>query len=391
MLKRNSVVKDAVVAMQVAIESGDREKITTAFENFGESIASVVREEFESANGDNEILLQRGFRVLTNAEQKYYEKVIEAGKEKTVQAMNGLLTPEVMPNTIIEDVYKDLTEEHELLGKINFVSVQYLTRWILNDHTADSAVWGDVNDEITKEITSAFKTIEMAQCKLSAFAVIEKDMLELGPVFLDAYIRAFLKEALARALEKSIISGSGHKCPIGMDRDVHEGVNVNTTTGYPQKTAVKLSSFMPAEYGKVLSMLAVSEKGHNRVFDKVTLICNMQDYLSKVMPATTVLTAVGSYATSLFPFPTEVIRSAELETGKAILTLPEEYFMGLGTSKDGQLEYSDEFKFLEDKRVFKVKLHGMGRAYDNTVAILLDISKLKPAYVQVEMTSDATE
>ena len=141
MLKRNSVVKDAVVAMQVAIESGDREKITTAFENFGESIASVVREEFESANGDNEILLQRGFRVLTNAEQKYYEKVIEAGKEKTVQAMNGLLTPEVMPNTIIEDVYKDLTEEHELLGKINFVSVQYLTRWILNDHAADSAVW----------------------------------------------------------------------------------------------------------------------------------------------------------------------------------------------------------------------------------------------------------
>ena len=138
-------------------------------------------------------------------------------------------------------------------------------------------------------------------------------------------------------------------------------------------------------------MLAETEKGHNRTFDQVTLICNMQDYLSKVMPATTVLTAVGSYATNLFPFPTEVVRSAELETGKAILVLPEEYFMGLGTSKEGTLEFSDEFKFLADQRVFKVKLHGMGRAYDNTVAILLDISKLKPAYVQVEMTSDVTE
>ena len=391
MLKRNTVVKDAVVAMQAAIETGDKEKITNAFENFGESIASAVREEFESANGDNEVLLQRGFRVLTSAEQKFYEKVIEAGKQKTVQAMNGLLTPEVMPNTIIEDVYKDLTEEHPLLERINFVSVQYLTRWILNDHTADCAVWGDVNEEISKEITSAFETIEMAQCKLSAFAVIDKDMLELGPVFLDAYIRTYLKESLAKALEKSIICGNGHKSPIGMDRDIHEGVDVNTSTGYPQKTAVKLTSFMPAEYGKVLAMLAETEKGHNRTFDQVTLICNMQDYLSKVMPATTVLTAVGSYATNLFPFTTEVLRSAELETGKEILVLPEEYFMGLGTSKEGTLEFSDEFKFLADQRVFKVKLHGMGRAYDNTVAILLDISKLKPAYVQVEMTSDVTE
>jgi hypothetical protein len=391
MLKENAVVKDAVVAMQSAIETGDREKITAAFENFGESIANTVREEFESANGDNDVLLQRGFRVLTSTEQKFYEKVIEAGKQKTVQAMNGLLTPEVMPNTIIEDVYRDLTEEHPLLDKINFVSVQYLTRWILNDHTADCAVWGDVNEEITKEITSAFRTIEMTQCKLSAFAVIDKDMLELGPVFLDAYIRTYLKEALAKALEKSIICGNGHKSPIGMDRDIHEGVNVNTSTGYPQKTAVKLTSFMPAEYGKVLAQLAKTEKEHNRVFDQVTLICNMQDYLSKVMPATTVLTAVGSYATNLFPFPTEVVRSAELETGKAILVLPEEYFMGLGTSKEGTLEFSDEFKFLEDQRVFKIKLHGMGRAYDNTVAILLDISKLKPAYVQVEGTPDTTE
>ncbi len=388
MLKGNSVVKNSVVAMQAAIESGDKEKITAAFEKFGESIASAVREDFETANGDNEVLLQRGFRVLTTAEQKYYEKVIDAGKQKTVQAMNGLLESEVMPNTIIEDVYKDLTEEHPLLDKINFVSVQYLTRWILNDHTADTAVWGDVNDEITKNITSAFRTVEMTQCKLSAFAIIEKDMLELGPVFLDAYIRMFLKEAIAKALEKAIISGSGHKCPIGMDRDVHEGVNVNSSTGYPQKTAVKLTSFMPAEYGKVLANLAVTEKGHSRTFDQVTLICNMQDYLSKVMPATTVLTATGNYATNLFPFPTEVVRSAELETGKAILVLPEEYFMGLGTSKEGTLEFSDDFKFLADQRVFKVKLHGMGRAYDNTVAILLDISKLKPAYVMVEGTPD---
>ena len=390
MFKANSKVRDAVVAMQNAIASGNNEAITQAFEQFGDSIAASVQAEFESAHGDKEVLLQRGFRVLTAAEQSYYEKVIAAGKEKTVQAMNGLLAPEVMPTTIIEDVYRELTEEHPLLNRINFVSVQYLTRWILNDHTADSAVWGEINDEIAKEITSAFRTVELTECKLSAFAIIEKDMLDLGPVFLDAYIRTFLKEALAKALEKAIISGSGHNCPIGMDRDIHKGVNVNSETGYPQKKAEKVTSFLPEEYGKVLAKLAKTERGNDRVFDQVTLICNMQDYLSKVMPATTVLTAIGTYSTSIFPFPTEVIRSSEMDTGKALLVLPEEYFMGLGTGKDGVLEFSDDFKFLQDQRVFKIKLHGMGKAYDNTVALLLDISELKSAYIQVEGTKDAT-
>ena len=390
MLKNNTMVREAVVAMQSAIEGGNKESIQAAFEQFGESIAASVQADFESAHGDREILLQRGFRVLTAAEQKYYQKVIEAGKQNTIQSMNGLLRPEVMPQTIIEDVYKDLTKEHPLLDRINFVSVQYLTRWILNDHTADTAVWGEVNDEITKAITSAFKTIELTQCKLSAYAVIEKDMLDLGPSFLDAYIRTFLKEALAAALEKAIISGSGHNCPIGMDRDIHKGVSVNSETGYPRKTAIKVKSFLPKEYGKILSNLAKTETGHSRTFDQVTLICNMNDYLQKVMPATTMLTSGGVYANNLFPFPTEVIRSGEMADGEALIVLPEEYFMGLGTSKDGTLEFSDEFRFLQDQRVFKIKLHGTGKAWDNTVALLLDISALDPAYITVKSADAAT-
>lgn len=413
----NPAVKQAVAAMQAAIATGEDAQIQTAFEGFGESIAAAVREDFESAHGDENILIQRGFRVLTAEEKNYYQKVIDAGKQPTVQTMNGLLTPEVMPQTIIEDVYKNLTEEHPLLDKINFVSVQYLTRWILNDHTADVAVWGEVNSEITKEITSAFRTVDITQYKLSAFALIEKDMLELGPVFLDGYIRAFLAEALAKALEQAIIGGNGHNKPVGMDRDIHQGVSVSTADGYPRKTAIKLKSFSPKDYGSVLANLAETETyytnnttgavtdkataaekngntksgytkhgGRSRVFDQVTLICNMKDYLSKIMPAVTAITAAGTYATNLFPFPTDVVKSAEMADGEALLVLPEEYFMGLGTSKEGTLEYSDEFKFFEDKRAFKIKLHGNGKAYDNTVTVLLDISELEEAYIMVKGT-----
>lgn len=375
--------KEAVTALQKAMVGGNEAEIQQAWTQFHDSVVEAVTQDFEMANGDEKILAQRGFRQLTSREKEYYEKLIEAGKQDPKQAMTNLIDIEAMPETIIEDVYRELTEEHPLLARINFQNVRYLTKWILNDHTAQAAVWGDINEAITKEISSSFKVVEISQCKLSAFAMIEKDMLDLGPVFLDNYIRTFLKEALHCALEKAILTGSGHKEPIGLNRDIHKGVSVNSETGYPEKSAVKVKSFLPEEYGGLVAKLAVSETGRMRKFDKVTLACNQVDYLTKVMPATTVMTANGTYATNLFPFPTETIRSNELTTGKAILFLPEEYFMGVGTTKDGAIEYSDEFKFLEDKRTFKIKMHAMGKAFDNTVAVVLDISELDPAYITV--------
>ena len=395
MIKPNSVIKQAAAALQAAFIAGEETKIQEAFEQYGEAIRDTVVEDYLAANGDKDILAKRGYRVLTAEETKYYEKLIEAGKsENPKQTYAGLLSDDVMPTTIIEDVYKDLTQEHPLLAKINFVSVKYLTKWILNDHSTQTALWGAINSTITQEISSAFKVVEMAQNKLSAFAIIEKDMLDLGPTFLDGYIRTFLKEAIAQAVENSIITGTGKNMPIGLDRDIHVGVSV-VDGAYPKKQAVELTSFEPAVYGAVLATLAKTEQytdsdsvvhgGKMRAFDSVVLVCNQVDYLTKVMPSTTMLTSNGLYAKDLFPFPTEVIRSNAVASGEAILFLPEEYFFGIGTSKDGTIEYSDDFKFLEDKRVFKVKLHGNGRPYDNTVAVRLDISDLEPAYLNVKV------
>ena len=421
--KTNPVIKEAAESLQevFAKENPSAESVQEAFGNFGTAIAESVRSDFEMANGDRAILAQRGFRVLTAEETKYYQGLIEAGKSKNpVQVYAGLLSDKVMPLTILEDVYKDLKEEHPLLAKINFQNVEYLTRWILNDHSVQTAVWGPINAQITQQISSAFRTVEVTQCKLSAYAQIEKDMLELGPVFLDNYIRTFLREAAAAGLESGILTATGANSPIGLDRDIHKGVSV-TDGAYPQKTAIAVTSFAPEEYGPLLARLAVTEVwytadatgavtaastaansdgsaksgytkhgGRMRKFDEVTLVCNQVDYLTKVMPATTVLNTAGLYVGNVFPFPTDVIRSNYVPTGKAIVFLPEEYFFGIGTSKEGTLEYSDDYRFLEDLRVFKLKLHGMGMAFDDTVALLLDISGLDPAYITVLSKTPST-
>lgn len=378
--------REAVAALQSALQSGNEEEGKKAWGQVFDAITEKVKTDFEMYSTDTNVLAQRGYRQLTSEETEFYQNLAKAGKASDPkQAFTDLInTDGGMPETIIEDVYRDLLEEHPLLDKITFQNVKYLTKWLLNDHTRQKAAWGQINGEITQEIESAFKGIEVTLLKLTAYAVIPQDMLDLGPSFLDNYIRTILKEALYVALEKAIVSGSGKDEPVGLNRDIHEGVSFSTSTGYQEKTAIQVTNFLPANYGPLVAKLAVTEKGRMRSFDEVLMICNQVDYLNKIMPATTALTTGGTYARDLFPFPTEVVRSNEVKTGQAILCLPEEYFFGLGESKDGKIEYSDEFKFLQDARTYKIKLHGNGRPYDNTVAIVLDISKLDPAYVTVK-------
>jgi hypothetical protein len=209
-------------------------------------------------------------------------------------------------------------------------------------------------------------------------------MLDLGPVFLDGYIRTVLAEALMSGLELAIVAGTGVNQPVGLIRDIHEGVSYSSTTGYPAKTAEKVTDFTPANYGKLVAKLAETEAGKKRKFTNICLVVNQADYLTKVMPATTVLTAGGSYVNNLFPFPTTVYISNAVEDGKAVMFIKDEYFLGIGGGKNGVIEYSDEYKFIEDMRAFKIKQYGAGRAFDNTSALYLDIADLEPAYITVK-------
>ena len=388
----NPVVKAAAQNMQEAFLSGDETKMNQAWESFHEAVCDTIKQDFESVNGDKKALQERGYRMLTAKEDAFYRNFIEAAKSSDPkQAIADLVKVDgAMPETIIEDVYKNLVNEHPLLDAISFTNVRYLTKWIINDHTIQKAAWGAINSKITQEITSSFKEIDMVQCKLSCFSVIPQDMLDLGPVYLDNYIRTILTDALATALENAVVTGTGKDMPIGLDRNISQEASVVGGV-YPQKDAEKVTSFLPAEYGALVAKLCKTEKSRYRKIEDLTLICNPVDYFSKVMPATTVMTAAGTYMGNVFPVPTKTVQSAELEEGKAILCVPKEYFMGLGSAKNGTITYDDSVQFLDDNRVYKIKLYANGRAFDNTVSLLLDISELDPAYITVLNKTDMPE
>lgn len=378
--------------MAKAMASGDPKQQAEAWGEFHSALIDQVRADAEDLREvqDREVLAARGYRQLTAREENWYKALAAAAQSDTPQTtfVEILGTDEedsLMPETIIEDVYRNLKEEHPLLAKMNFQYTGYAVKWVLNDHTKQKAVWGKITDAIKKVITSAFKVIDVHQNKLSAYCFIELGMLDLGPVFMDGYIRTVLMEAIYNGLEAGAVSGSGVDEPIGMDRDIHKGVNFNTVTGYPKKTAVKVKDFTPTTYGALLNSFSKTEDGSQRKFSQVQLICNMSDYLTKIMPASTVMVEDGSYVNDRFPFPTEVIISNEMESGEALLGLLGEYSMFAGGKKGGRSDESTDFEFLDDNKYFKLVQYGTGRAFDNTSFMLMDISELDPLYRTVRV------
>ena len=58
---------------------------------------------------------------------------------------------------------------------------------------------------------------------------------------------------------------------------------------------------------------------------------------------------------------------------------------GSGIENNGRILYSDDYRFLEDERVYLIKMYGHGFAVDDNAFMLLDISDLQPAHYEVEV------
>lgn len=365
--------------MSTAIQSNDTESFSQAWTDLAETIQSAVLEESKEiiASNDTAVLAQRGVRQLTNEENKYYSKVIEAMRGKDPKQAITLID-DVMPKTVIDEVFKYLTESHPLLDAITFQNTGAIVQWIMST-SSGVAGWGELCSTIDDELSGAFSVIELGKYKLSAFIPVCQAMLDLGPVWLDSYVRTLLSEALAVALEAAIVDGDGNGKPIGMTRALTGAVD----GVYPQKTAVAITALDTTTYGTLLNTLSQAPNNKRRAISSVLLVVNPADYFTKVFPATTPRTTDGGFSYGVFPFPTTVVQSSAVPSGKAVMGLADRYFMGLGTgtAKGGKIEYSDEYKFLEDQRVYKIKLYGNGRPMDENAFILLDITGLVP-YVQ---------
>ena len=383
--------EDIRQSLQEALRSESGEAFTNAMNEMMECVANEVRGDYEEMlrqyqeTNDSSVMNARGVRQLTSVETKYYQKLSEAMKAVDVkQALNN--ADLVLPETVLDAVFDELQSRHPLLERIGFTPTRGAIKMMMSENGYQKAQWGDLCDDITKEILAGFKTVDTTLLKLTAFMPVCRAMLDLGPVWLDSFVRQVLYEALANGLEYGIIKGDGNGSPIGMIRQV--GDNVSVTGGkYPEKAAIVVEDLSPATVGNLISFMAVDPAGKPRDVRDLILVVSPQDYFQKVMPATTIMAPDGTYRNDVLPYPITIIQSPAVDNGQAILGIGYKYFAAAGMDKAGRIEYSDHIQFLEDNRVYTIRLYANGFPMDNNAFLHLDISDLRPAAYKVEQVT----
>lgn len=361
-----------ITAMQEAFEKGDAqavaERIVTNMESnmihIQDLMNSVIKEaqQAKDENWDAQVLASRGIRVLTSEEKKFYNAAIEAQSFDEVHKL--------MPPTVFQRVFEDLEKEHPLLSLINMQTTGAVTQWVLRRPGASAAFWGDVTAAIQEMVDEGFYTVEMGMFKLSGFLVVSKAMFELGPDWLDKYVRTFMAEVVAEELENVVVNGTGNKQPIGMTRDL-EGAVVGGE--YPLKTPVILNDFTPETIGT--EILAPTTKNGTRRYTGVTLIVNPLDYAAKFFALGAKQKDDGTWTYDNFSVPgLTMVQSPAVPLNRMIAGKPKDYFMGVATNQ--KLESTDVLRMIEDQRLYLIRQLANGKPLDADSFTVFDITAI---------------
>lgn len=375
---------DIRAKMTEAFKADDKEALTEALTEYQALITEEIMAQVNNTVDviDSNILAARGVRQLTSKERDYYKEVIAAFRSSDPQAAISNISI-AFPETIITEVLDNIKEAHPLLDKIDFINTTAVTKWFYDTQGRQTAVWGPLTSEITEELTGSIAAADMTLCKLSAFFLIPNDILDLGPTWVDVYIRSIMAEAWANGMETGIVDGNGKDAPIGMTRDVSEEAVVVGGV-QPRKEAIVITNLDPETMGDLLSKIAIAPNGKQRTVGVPIIVVNPVDYYKIIFPATTIRNFNGTYSNNVLPIPTDVVISTAVPSKHAVFGIPKRYLMGVGMGKNGKIETSKEVKFLEDETAYKLRGFGNGFPKDNNAFLYLDITDLKPTYPTVQ-------
>ncbi|MDE5054895.1 phage major capsid protein [Niallia taxi] len=355
-----NVVKDENSTPE-QLETAFNEMFTALQTDLTEKITSEAKNEVHDA----QILAARGQNVLTSTERKFFNEVIASG---------GFAEDTILPITTQERVFEDLVTEHPLLEAIGLQDLGAITRYIYSDATKAYA-WGALFGEIKGQISAAFREEQIGQLKLTAFAVIPKDMLDLGPEYVERYVRTVLVESYSVGLEYGLVNGRGpaQNEPIGLMKDVSAETGAVTT-----KTSSGTLTFAPSERGEVVAkelggvVVALSKDAKDKarkVSNKIVMVVNPIDAI-KVQIGNTIQTANGQWVTTL-PYNITPTESEEVPEGKALFFVKGAYLAAIAGGY--KINKFDETLAIEDARLYTMKQFANGKPKDNKTALVYDL------------------
>ena len=351
------------LAFAKATQEGTQEEQSAALNSMIEALAQDVQSDIlnqvNESIVDRSIMQSRGANVLTSEEMKFFNAVVEDG---------GFKDTETLPKTTQERIFDDLVQDHPFLQHIGLENLGAVTEFIYGDPEG-AAVWGPLFGDIKGQLNATFRKESISQLKLTAFIPLANDMLKLGPVWVERYVRTMISEAMSVGLERGFVTGTGNNEPIGLLKDPSGSV---TGGVYPDKKSAGTLTFEPGrktinELKGVVKLLAKKLNADGTEADrpknvagKVVMVTNPFDTFD-IQANATIQNAAGVYVTSLpfNPIPTE---SVFVPQGKVLFFVKGQYIAAMGGTEP--IKKYEETLALEDATVYIAKQYATGKPKD---------------------------
>ena len=334
-----------------------------------QDLIEEIKMQAEKASSDEDYKSKLGLRTLSKEEKEFYSKF-----KNIKQAIKGDQI-NLIPTSIVDLTMENVKTEEPVLNLINFAPAG-VKRWIVAEKTGTYS-WIGLTDKLKGELTADIKGFVTEVAKLSAYLVIPKAIRELSYEFIDKYFMAILNQVMREGLAGGYLIGTGKDQPVGIyyKNDAVEGGGEHTL----KEVNTDLVNFTPKGLAKAKAYL--TNKGI-RALDKIYLICNPEDEANYVAPA--IYDRRGNLASSYKNM--EVVQCTENPKGKAVLTIPGKYSMAVDSVKINTYE---ETMALDDADLITAKAYGNGRAVDDNVAYVFDVTKLEEFVDEVRVVEKA--
>lgn len=360
-------------AFAQATQNGTAEEQSVALNDMIQALANDVQSDILNQVNeqmlDRSIMQSRGANVLTSEEMKFFNAVVEEG---------GFKDTETLPKTTQERIFEDLVDSHPLLQQLGLQNLGAVTEYIYSDPEG-AAVWGPLFGDIKGQLNATFRKESISQLKLTAFIPLSNDMLTLGPVWVERYVRAMISEAMSVGLERGFVTGTGKNEPIGLLKDPNGSVVDGV---YPDKAPAGTLTFEPGrvtinELKGVVKLLAKKLKGDGtdadkpkQIAGKVVMVTNPFDTFDIQANATT-QNASGVYVTNL-PFNPIMTESIFVPQGKVLFFVKGEYIAAMGGSEP--IKKFDQTMAMEDATLYIAKQYATGKPKDKYAAQVYNLN-----------------
>ncbi|QIW56482.1 phage major capsid protein [Pseudolactococcus raffinolactis] len=259
--------------------------------------------------------------------RSFYQNIANAMVEK--RSLTG--AEKVVPAEVIDRIESKLGDYSTLINEVTVEKIGGTGRAVIAGDIPE-AIWFEVGKKALDELEDKLDGVELDGFGLGGYVAVPNIIIENSLINLASHVEDRLAKAIAKALDKAILKGTGTKQPTGV------------VVSAP--VANKVTSD-----GTITDLIAkLAKVDTDGTGGEVIAVMNRATYYSKIVPKTLAVAANG-VLTGSYALPFRVVLSAYADDNTIVFGDFKQFL--LAQRSEVRVESSTEVQFTSDNTVFK--------------------------------------